>query len=326
MRLGQTTIRHRLPWLLLALALVTLGAACASGGSDGAPASTAASENAPATTATTAAETGSTAPATTSAESTSEAETSGDSGSVASPEASCAEDLKPGSVQAIACGWIARADPAVCARMSDRLLGELFGASGSQARSRCESVIGDLPAPDDPGLVTFTPPEREGKGTTLVLADGSQDIVYAFRFSRSGGRWTIDEVQQLSNAGAGGEGSEEAETVTPNSPGDDGEIAALVTRWYADVDPGVCDSMTNKMLEFGWSARGTEGRDLCEQSLDGAEPVGDVVVRKPSVEGDTATVEVVYTLDGDRQIDEIDLVRRNGAWLVDAVRLSGFAP
>lgn len=312
----------RLACLTLAVAGASVVAACSSGGS--APGTSAPAGTSPPTTseaAPTEAEATDGTPA-----QTQPAETGGtaEAGPGEAAEASCADAPRPGSVQGIACAWIAEADPAVCARMSERLLGELFGASGSAARSQCESVIGGLTPAGDAGLVTFADPERRGKRTTLVLADGNQDIVYAFEFVRSGGRWAIDEVQQLSNAGAEDSGGT-AETVTPKSAGDDGEIAALVTRWYADVDPGVCDSMTSKMLQFGWGAKGSKGRGLCEQSLAKADPVGDVVVRKPSIDGDEATAEVVYTLDGDRQIDEISLIRVNGAWLVDSVRLAGFA-
>lgn len=130
-------------------------------------------------------------------------------------------------------------------------------------------------------------------------------------------------MQQLANAGAEALG-EEPETVTENSPGDDGEIAALVTRWYGQAASSVCDSMTNKMLNFGWGKKGTEGRSLCEQALADAQPVVNPVVRKPAVQGEKATVEVVYGPEDERNIDEITLVRRNGAWLLDGVRLAGF--
>jgi hypothetical protein len=313
---------YRLSILALVLLVGTFAAACSNGGSSSstAPATAAASEAAPTsgTTAdTAAADTGTTPAETTPATTSPETETP-------PADASCAADHDPGTAEALACSWIAAADPAVCDRMSDRLLGELFGASGMAGLTQCRSVLGGLTPAEDAGLVTLGAPERRGKRATLVLTDGNQDIVYAFEFRRAGGRWTIDKVQQLENAGADASG-EAAETVTPSSPGDDGEIAALLTRWYVDVDPGVCDSMTDAMLAFGWGAKGSAGRSECEAALADADPVADVEVRKPSVTGSKATAAVVYTLDGERQVDEIGLVRVNGAWLVDSTRLAGFA-
>ena len=97
------------------------------------------------------------------------------------------------------------------------------------------------------------------------------------------------------------------------------EITGLVEAWYADADPAVCDRMTDALLDYGWAAKGDEGRKECRTSLEAADPVGDVRVGEPVITGTEAAVAVSYTLDGNEQRDGITLVEIDGSWWLDTV-------
>lgn len=288
------------------LALAALALVLASCGGDGPAGETAASETtleaAPATTSSPAEPVESTQPA---------AKTGG----------SCAEELQPESVEGIACAWIADADPAVCESMSDRLLLELFGRQGAAGIEGCRETIGGVLAVDDKTLVSFEQPalvEEERAKLELTDASRSPKLRYTFTFVRRDGRWALDATEHVGSAPA------ERPTVSPEDAAAAGEIRELVEFWYAEANPAVCEFMTAEMLDFGWGKTGAAGRDLCRTNVAQAEPLENVKVRRPRVSGDTARVEVVYTLDGERQFDRISLIRRDDEWLIDSVVLAGF--
>lgn len=236
---------------------------------------------------------------------------------------SCADQLQPESVEAIACSWIANAEPVVCESMSDRLLSTLFGQPGAAGIDRCEELVGGVRPADDTTLVSFEEPMLQGERATLAMTDEAHapKLQYMFTFVRRDGRWLIDASEHVRAAPAGGSAEP---SVSPEHAAAAGEIKELVEFWYAKANPAVCDFMTDKMLEFGWGKTGDKGRELCRTNLAQAAPLGNVAVRRPRVSGDTAKVEVVYTLDGERQVDRISLVRRDDEWLVDDVVLAGF--
>ncbi len=236
---------------------------------------------------------------------------------------SCADELEAGSTAAIACSWIAEADEAVCERMSDRLLEELFGAPGAEGREGCRARLRQLSPTEDGTAITFETPEGDSSGGRLVVTDdsGPRTFRYEVVFVGADDGWLIDDVQQVEVEQAGS--SQQAAPV--EGAADERAIKEPVLRWYRDLDPDVCDLMTESMLEFGWGGSGEEARRLCREAIAEAEPLVNVRTRKPFVRGDTATVVVVYTLDGERQWDRVGLVRREGVWLIDAVKASGFA-
>jgi hypothetical protein len=236
---------------------------------------------------------------------------------------SCAEQLQPESVEAIACSWIADADPVACESMSDELLSTLFGRSGTAGIESCEEQIADVRPADDKRLVGFEEPLLEGERATLALIDQARSpkLRYTLTFVRRDGRWLIDASEHVE---AAPEGATTEPSVSPEDAAAAGEIKELVTVWYAEANPAVCDFMTDEMLEFGWGKTGDEGRELCRTNLEKADPQEHVSVRRPRVSGDTAEVEVEYGLDDERQFDRVSLVRRNDEWLVDGVVLAGF--
>lgn len=260
------------------------------------------------------------APATSSASTTAPAETAQ---AVGDTTASCADPLRPESVESIACAWIADADPAACESMSDRLLSTLFGRQGTAGIEGCRELLGGVRAADDKALVSFEKPLLEGERATLAMSDEARSprLRYTFTFVRRGGRWLIDTSE---HAGAAPDGRADEPPVPAGDAAAAGEIRELVELWYAQAEPAVCEFMTAEMLEFGWGETGTRGRELCRTAVAKADPLANVRVRRPLVNGDTAEVEVVYALGGDRQFDRIGLVRRNGEWLVDSVLLAGF--
>ena len=101
------------------------------------------------------------------------------------------------------------------------------------------------------------------------------------------------------------------------------EISGLVESWYAEVDPAVCNRMTDDLLAYGWAAKGDAGVKKCRTSLEAAEPVGDVRVGTPVISGAEAAVAVSYTLDGKEQRDGVTLVLVDGAWWLDTVARTG---
>lgn len=204
--------------------------------------------------------------------------------------------------------------------MSDRLLSELFGSRGAAGLEGCREVLAGVAPADDRTLVGFEQPVLEEGRATLELTDASRrpELRYTFTFVRRDGRWAMDATEHVSTAPV------EGPAVSPEDAAAAGEIKELVELWYVEANPAVCEFMTAEMLDFGWGKTGAAGRDLCRTGLAQADPVGDVKVRRPRVNGDTARVEVVYTLDGERQFDRISLVRRDDEWLVDSVVLAGF--
>lgn len=207
--------------------------------------------------------------------------------------------------------------------MSDKLLLELFGRQGVVGIEDCRETIGGVLPADDKTLVSFEQPALQEEGATLEMTDESRSpkLRYTFTFVRHDGRWALDTTEHVGSAPAD---SAEEPTVSPEDAAAAGEIKELVEFWYAEANPAVCEYMTAKMLDFGWGKTGDAGRDLCRTNLAQAEPIENVKVRRPRVNGDTAKVEVVYTLDGERQFDRISLVRRDDEWLIDSVVLAGF--
>ena len=110
-----------------------------------------------------------------------------------------------------------------------------------------------------------------------------------------------------------------AASVTTGGDSASAEITGLVEAWYARADPAVCEEMTAKLLEYGWGKTGEKGVKACRTSIEASDPVADTKVETPKVSGERATVVVAYTLDKKSQRDKIRLVRRDGAWKLDAV-------
>jgi hypothetical protein len=96
-------------------------------------------------------------------------------------------------------------------------------------------------------------------------------------------------------------------------------MVAFTRDWYESSDPAICSRLTDKMLDSGWGKTGGDGRAACRSSLAESEPVADVDVGPPVVGGDTATVDVVYNLEGERRADRIHFVLSDGSWLADSV-------
>jgi hypothetical protein len=236
----------------------------------------------------------------------------------------CADDLPSGSMAAEVCLWVADFDPRVCERMTDRLLAERFGSPGADGVRSCEALIGRRKAVDA-SAVSFAHVTSEGDTGRLELVDASGGRTFAYEvvFVASGGSWLIDGVRLLERRGSAQERGQ---------PPSDAEVEAraaireLVRRWYAEVDPGVCDSMTANMLELGWEGRGEAVRTRCRASIAAAEPLPNVRVRIPRIQGDRARVRVAYDADGSRRYDTILLVRREGRWLIDGLGPSGLDP
>lgn len=120
-----------------------------------------------------------------------------------------------------------------------------------------------------------------------------------------------------------GSGGPAAEPPSEPAAGEQGAeaLVALVRDWYAEADPGICDRLSDRLLERGWEAAGETGRAKCRASVGGAEPVEDVEIEPPEIAGDEARVVVAYTLDGERRADEVTFVRVDGVWLADGVAL-----
>jgi hypothetical protein len=105
-----------------------------------------------------------------------------------------------------------------------------------------------------------------------------------------------------------------------SAAGEDPEsMAALVQDWYAEADPAICSRLTDNLLESGWEEAGDAGRAACRDSVSESDPVDEVAVGPPVVEGDMASVDVVYTLAGERRADRIHFLLVDGDWLADSV-------
>lgn len=223
-----------------------------------------------------------------------------------------------GSFQELVCQWLADADSAVCDRMTQQLLDELFTGSVES----CRLAIDSLTAADDRSAVSFDAATVDGDSASLEVDDGARQARYAVTFVRQDGSWLLDTIRSTGRSGGGSQAAPARE----RDPAAERAIRELALRWYQDVDPAVCDSMTDAMLEFGWEKKGDAGRRSCRENIAAADPLVDVKVRRPLVNGDKARVTVVYTLDGDRLLDRLRLVRVDGRWLVDRVALVGFVP
>ena len=232
-------------------------------------------------------------------------------------EGTCAEEFDSGSVQWLACSWLADANTEACPRLTGRVLDELFGGT----QEGCEFMIGRLTPATDKSTVTFESVTRTDDGAAMTVNDGPRRAAYELTFVLEDGSWALDNITLVSQPRPQRrveprERDAQAET----------EIKNLLVRWYRDLDPGVCDSMTDEMLDFGWGKTGDAGRDLCKEHVAKAERLEDVTVRRPLVNGDKVKAKELYTQGGERLIDEVRFVRENGVWLVNAVRFSGFAP
>jgi hypothetical protein len=232
-------------------------------------------------------------------------------------EGTCAEELDTGSAQSLACRWIADADVAVCPSFTQGLLEELFGGS----REGCEVTIGRLEPAEDKSAVVFEDVRKTDGGAAMTVRDRPRAATYELTFVFEDDSWKLDTVRTVRVSR-----SRERTETRKRDPKAETEIANLILRWYRDVDPSVCDSMTDEMLDFGWAKTGNAGRKLCKENVGKAEPLVDVTVRRPLVNGDKAKAKVLYTQGDERLIDEIRLVREDGAWLINTVRLTGFAP
>jgi hypothetical protein len=100
-------------------------------------------------------------------------------------------------------------------------------------------------------------------------------------------------------------------------------IVAFVRDWYERADPAICDRLTVDLLERAWELTGEAALEACRESVGDADPVEDVEVAAPAIDGDTATVVVTYTLDGEVAADELAFVLVDGVWLADDVVVTG---
>lgn len=231
----------------------------------------------------------------------------------------CLEIGDPGSIQGLTCAWLANADAAICDRMTDKLLDELFSGSVEG----CQLAIERVRPPDDKARVSFAAVTVDGDRASLEVDDAPGRSRYAVTFVRRDDAWLMDTISSIGRARAESDGATPAREPDPEA---ERAIKELALRWYRDVDPAVCDSMTDRMLEFGWEKKGAAGRASCRENIAAADPLVDVKVRRPLVNGDRARVTVVYTLDGDRLLDRLTLVRSGDEWLIDRVALIGFVP
>lgn len=239
---------------------------------------------------------------------------------VLSASGTCADDLDSGSFPILACRWIANGDSGVCDLMTEALLNELWGGS----RDGCRQAVSRVVPVKDAGAVTLSNVNETGDQGSLTLRDGGhQPIVeYAMAFVKDGPTWRIDTIEQkpVEPSGSTATSAHETDPVAAQ------KIKNIVLQWYAGVDPGVCDLMTEPMLKYGWEKTGDAGLAACRKNIAAAKPVKNVKVREPLINGGKAKVSVVYTLDGARQIDQIRFLYQNGQWMIDGVKLKGFAP
>jgi hypothetical protein len=119
------------------------------------------------------------------------------------------------------------------------------------------------------------------------------------------------------STGAGGTGTVTAgdSATTPLSAEE--EARALVSRWYTETDPAVCEEMTDDFLRVVYGAPGAEGREACGRSVT-QPPLEGVEVGAAVVEGDRATVEAMYRVNDRDVVDRLGLVQANGRWLLDS--------
>ena len=157
--------------LLPALALAVLVAAACGGGDDGSDAATTQTATTSETAATTA-ETGATASAETAAD-------------VIDPRASELASL----VEA----WYAKADPAVCERMTNRMLEFGWKRKGNAGVRACKRAVeAASPAPGAEVVAATIDGETAEVSVRYELDDSpARDVV---RFVRRGGEWKIDAV------------------------------------------------------------------------------------------------------------------------------------
>jgi predicted lipid-binding transport protein (Tim44 family) len=152
-----TRVRHGLVFALIALAL----AAC--GGSDDEPPAAGTSESSAAT-----------APATT------------------APET---ETIDPAAQElaAVAEAWYARADPAVCERMTNRLLAFGWEKSGKAGVKACKRKLEKAEPAEDVEIVEAEIDGDKAEVTVAYVRKGNEakDRIH---FLRRGGEWRMDEV------------------------------------------------------------------------------------------------------------------------------------
>jgi hypothetical protein len=136
--------------------------------------------------------------------------------------------------------------------------------------------------------------------------------------------------------GAGGPGDAVTGFFDALQAGDGEKAASYLSQQAIDDMGSLRDYLTGNeeqtaemAAEFGVSAEELSNADdrefvaivLSSDMMAGEAEGLEVTIGEVTIDGDQATVEVTYTMDGDSDTDELEMVREDGGWKLSELNM-----